>query len=87
MMTRRQGAITAAALLFAAEALLLGVPVRAHAHPHGKPFLIGLAPPRDPAKVYRMMRPLRQYPEREVKYNDIDRDVHREAASRPGNPC
>lgn len=48
--------------------LLLGLAVDVGAHPHGDPFLIGLAPQQDPAKVYQMMQPFLQYMEREVKY-------------------
>src|SRR5262245_17470031 len=48
--------------------LVLGAPAPTHAHPHGDPFLIGLAPQQDAAKVYQMMQPFLQYLEREVKY-------------------
>jgi phosphonate transport system substrate-binding protein len=47
----------------------LGAPAGVGAHPHGEPFLIGLAPQQDPAKVYAMMQPFLQYMERELKYS------------------
>ena len=49
-------------------ALLGATALEAHAHPHGEPFMIGLAPQQDPAKVYQMMQPFLAYLEREVKY-------------------
>lgn len=51
-----------------AAMLVLGLAAPAAAHPHGDPFLVGLAPQQDPAKVYQMMQPFLQYMEREVKY-------------------
>src|ERR1043166_4068648 len=56
------------ALALGASALLLGLATPAAAHPHGDPFLIGLAPQQDAAKVYQMMQPFLEYLEREVKY-------------------
>jgi len=56
------------ATVLGGAALLHGTTAPAHAHPHGDPFLIGLAPQQDAAKVYQMMQPFLQYLEREVKY-------------------
>ena len=64
---RRSIAILAAMVL-GIGALLLEATPPAHAHPHGDPFLIGLAPQQDATKVYQMMQPFLQYLEREVNY-------------------
>lgn len=56
------------ALAVGVAGLTAGVAMQVDAHPHGDPFLIGLAPQQDPAKVYEMMHPFLQYMEREVKY-------------------
>ena len=48
-------------------ALLGATAMEVGAHPHGEPFMIGLAPQQDPAKVYHMMQPFLAYLEREVK--------------------
>jgi phosphonate transport system substrate-binding protein len=64
----RSFASVAAVVFVTLGGLVAGLALEATAHPHGDPFLIGLAPQQDPAKVYQMMQPFLQYMEREVKY-------------------
>src|SRR5262249_46393082 len=64
----RSLASVAALLSIMVGGLCFGLHVPAAAHPHGDPFLIGLAPQQDPEKVFQMMQPFLQYMEREVKY-------------------
>src|SRR5262249_27145266 len=50
----RSLALLAALLSVIAGGLCFGLRVPAAAHPHGDPFLIGLAPQQDPEKVFQM---------------------------------
>jgi phosphonate transport system substrate-binding protein len=67
--TRRVGAVASVVGMLLAAGMWLGHAGTVGAHPHGDPFLIGLAPQQDPTKVYAMMQPFLQYMERELKYS------------------